>query len=345
MARRFPFRRQPQDRQLIHVVANPNSGRGQGHDETKRVIIELLRQAFPDSEVANADIRVFLTKSLSDLDEAREAIRTERPGFLVIIGGDGTIQMTLGKDEALLHYLTVGERPPQVVVVDLGTFNTIGKTLGIRPRRPVQAVKTFIEKIRRGHPLDTVHRHILSVNGKFAMIVGFGLAARFIAMYNEKPKRGIRRAIVTMLLSLWSQFARHLPFSKRRSIAEPFEVAWTFESDGAVVGQGEGWATGLIASSLEQVGMGIQATHRALERVEHFHVVLSNLGFWQTALNLPNMFRGRPLIGDAQDEVVTAATFRFKEPMPFMLDGEMQEAAEAIDIRRGPLITFVRLTP
>ncbi len=345
MARRFPFRRQPQERPLIHVVANPNSGRGQGHDETKRIIIELLQQAFPDSEVANADIRVFLTKNLSDLDKAREAIRTERPDFLVIIGGDGTIQMTLGKDEALLHYLTSGGRPPQVVIVDLGTFNTIGKTLRIRPRHPIQAVKTFIEKIRRGHPLDTVHRHILSVNGKFAMIVGFGLAARFIAMYNEKPKRGIRRAIVTMLLSLWNQFARHLPFSKRRSIAEPFEVAWTFESDGVAIGQGEGWATGLIASSLEQVGMGIQATYRALERVEHFHVVLSNLNFWATALNLPNMFSGRPLIGNKEDEVVTAATFRFKEPMPFMLDGEMQEATEAIEIRRGPLITFVRLTP
>ena len=73
--------------------------------------------------------------------------------------------------------------------------------------------------------------------------------------------------------------------------------------------------------------------------------MLSNLGFWQTAFNLPNMFSGRPLMGATQDEVVTAATFRFKEPMSFMLDGEMQPPTDVIEIRRGPLITFVRLTP
>ena len=345
MAGRFARRRTSPDRPLIHVVANPHSGHGQGHDETKRIIIEMLQQAFPDSEVAGGDVRIFLTQDFRELDEAREQIRTHRPNFLVIIGGDGTVQMTLGKDEALLHYLTAGEQPPQVVIIDLGTFNTIGKTLGIRPRHPVKAVETFIEKVRCGEPLDTVHRHILSVNGKFAMIVGFGLVARFIDAYNQKPKRGIKRALITVLWALWIQFARHWPRSKRRSLAHPFKVAWTFKSQDQVVSKGEGWATAMITSSLEQVGMGIRVTYRALERVKHFHMVLSNLGFWRTAFALRHMLSARPLKGDVQDEVVTDAHFRFKEPMAFMLDGEMQPAVNEIVIRRGPRITFIRLTP
>lgn len=345
MAGLFKSRRAPRVRPLIHVVANPNSGHGQGHDGTKNVIVELLREAFPESEIANADVRIFLTQNLEELDAARAQIRTHRPDFLVIMGGDGTVQMTLGKDEELMRFLMADERPPQVVVIDLGTYNTIAKTLKIRPRDPVAAVKTFIEKVHRKHPFDTVHRHILSVNGQFGFILGFGLAATFMAKYNEKSPRGIRRALFTVLWTLWNELVRLLPFTKRRSVAHRFKVDWTFESDGVVIGQGEGKATGLVASSLEQVGMGLQVTYRAQARVEHFHAVLSNLGYWKTAFNALNMFFGRPLVGDVKDEVVTAARFRFQEPIPFMLDGEMNDPTQEIVVRRGPLISFVRLTP
>ncbi len=323
----------------IAVAANMNAGKGMGREALRDDLIKMVVDAFPRSHRSAAHVHLFKTHDLGELDDAKERIKDIRPEIMFILSGDGGAHRTLGDDEEFLKILMDETSPPPLIVlIGLGTMNTIPDALQLKGDYR-KRVGTMLEKVQAGVPLDVIHRRILKINNKFGFIyAGGGIAVNFLEEYYKKPApRGVRRAVSVIAGTIlrpwrWSKMTRRVEAECELS-----------DSGKPLVSESGDWS-GILVSSLEQVGMGIKATYRANERVGRYHVILAKFGFKSLALNLPNMIAGRKLIGDVRDEVVTRTVLRYPGPVTHMIDGELykkEDLGSEIVIEPGPMIPFV----
>jgi len=110
----------------------------------------------------------------------------------------------------------------------------------------------------------------------------------------------------------------------------------------------------VLASSLREVNPWLKVTHRTGERLGCFHGICYDNGFWRSALNLPAMVVGAPLIGSVEDAVTDRLVIRYSQPMRHTIDGERyastadlgtaalaESGDEVVVIETGPFIKFI----
>lgn len=326
----------------IVAIANPNAGLGHDRKNLKEGTFEKLKECFPDDIYRGLVVaRARETKDLEDLERLIDVMVANPPKLIIVIGGDGTVQKTI--DLIIKKFVAAAKPIPMIMILGAGTVNAIKGALELLGPDPEKGRDRVFEKIRRGQPLDIIHRHVLKVNGDYGFIPGAGVIVRVLQRYYLSPApRGLWPAFKTAVWAVWNELSRLLPPWRRKSIFEKFGVRYELWSDDKIVAKGEGTSTAIIASSVEQVGLGNKLTHRALEWPQHFHFLLSNMGLWRSAVNVPNMYLGAPLIGDVKDEIVTKAVLEFDRPMAYTIDGEMFDPVERLVIETGPLLDIVR---
>lgn len=345
MSRFARLRRRSVDR--IDVVSNPNAGLGRNRTIAADTLTKLQEVFLPS--VSEVEVRHRATRDLEHLDQVIGEMVPNPPKMIIIIGGDGTAQKTL--DRIIKKFVAAGIPMPMILILGAGTVNAVRGALELLGSDPEKGRNKVFEKIRRGRPLDIIHRDVLKISGErgfleHGFIVGLGLPVRFLEQYyRHEPPRGFWRALWTVLWSCWNEAARLLPPWRRRSLAHRFPMQYELWSDSLRIAEGDDCFSGVVMSSVEQIGLGCKLTHRALEEPDHFHAVFSRMGTVRTVLNAPNMFLGAPIMGSVVSEVVTKAVLRFPEPVALMIDGEMYPAEEVgaeLVIERGPTLEFVR---
>lgn len=343
---RFPrLRRKPVNR--IDVLSNPNAGLGKNRTIAADTLTK-LEEVFllSGSEV---EVRHRETKDLEHLDRVIDEMVPNPPKMIIVIGGDGTAQKTI--DRIIKKFVAAGTSVPMIMILGAGTVNAVRGALELLGSDPEKGRNKVFKKIRRGRPLDIIHRDVLKISGaqgflEHGFIVGLGLPVRFLERYYQhEPPRGFWRALQTVIWSCWNEVARFLPPWRRRSLAHRYPMRYELWSDDTLLVEGNDRFAGIVMSSVEQIGLGCKLTSRALEEPDHFHAVLSRMGIVHTLLNAPNMFLGAPIMGSVMSEVVTKVVLRFEEPTALMIDGEMYPAERvgtSLTIERGPTLEFIR---
>lgn len=329
----------------IHVVSNENAGKDMGKKSARDRIIAMWEAAFPQSPYSEADLKVFRTRSLTDLDHAKNVMRNESPDIIIVFGGDGTIQKLLGEEDGFADDMDKAHEPPVYIFYGGGSTDVIKGELNVLGRDPVAATARIIDKINRGMKLDIIHRPYLSINGKKGFIYASGLAANLLEKYNAKTPKGVQRLAKILVWMLFNETFRFLPPFTRKSVAKKVPVAYEIWSDDNKLFEGEKHRSAIVASTLGQVGMGCKLTNRSIEKVAHFHCILSGLGFWGTVSNGLNMYAGWGMTGDVVDEIATKVVITYGAPVIHTIDGELYSSEEMTDtvvIEQGPVLQILK---
>jgi len=345
------------------VFANAkNAGIGMGRDQLRRGVEETLNRHFPDRtrlsaaiQGAPAYVEVHMTHSLEQLGEAKEQVmREDPPDFIIVLGGDGTTQKTIGEDEDFLKYLTADpDYASEVIVLGAGSKNVVPTALKLLGRDPLKAFDVVCQKFARDIPRDIVCCPILKINDRHGFIYGSGLVVNALDAYYEH-EAGPSRALKTGLWTVWRETLGRLNPWKKPSIFRRFDAAMTWRDE-----RGEESDVGLrrfnavIASSLREINPWLKVTYRTGERLGCFHGICYDNGFWRSAMNLPAMVVGAPLVGSVEEAVTDRMVIRYDEPMRHTIDGEIytteqlgrvassEDGKEVVVIETGPFIKFV----
>lgn len=337
---RFSLRR----KKKIHIISNENAGKDMGKKNRRDNIIEVLEEAFPQSH-QKADVTVYRTHSLNDLDKAKMDMRADPPDIIAVFGGDGTIQKLLGEEDGFADDMDKTHEPPAYIFYGGGSTDVIKGELNVLGRDSVAATRRIIDKINRGMELDIIHRPYLNINGKKGFIYASGLAANLLEKYNAKTPKGLQRLLKVGGWMLFNEIFRYLPPWRRTSVAEKIPVSHQFWSDEKMIFESVGDRSAVVASTLGQVGMGCKLTNRSIEEVAHFHCILSGLGFWGTVLNGLNMYAGWGMTGDVVDEIATKVVINYGKPVIHTIDGELYTSEEMTDkvvIEQGPVLRIIK---
>ena len=331
------------------------AGINMGRDELRTGVDRILAKWWPNqmSVDGGSYIQLHTTHSLEELDEAKEAVMLEEPpDFVIVLGGDGTTQKTLGEDKKFLEYLfSDRERAPEVIVLGAGSKNVVPTALKLLGDDPLQAFDVVCEKYVRDIPRDIVCCPILKINDRHGFIYGSGVVVNALDEY-YRHKAGPSRALKTGLGVVWRETLGRLNPWRRASVFRRFEAeAHWRDANGADQKAALDRYNTFVASSIREINPWLKITHRTGERLGCFHGLGLNNGFWRSALNLPAMVVGAPMLGEVQDMVTDRMVIRYAEDMKHTIDGEIYkttadlgrsvEGDHSVVIQTGPFIEFV----
>jgi len=359
IVQRFQKRREAKRAKKIAMFGNAKkAGLGMGREKLKEDVEKTLRTRFPTREVCAgaAYVEINLTHDLDHLAEVKErTMREAPPDIVVLCGGDGTTQKTLGEDPDFLRYLTSdAERAPEIVVIGGGTKNVVPTALKLLGDDPIRALDVICEKVERGIPRDIRCCPILKINDRHGFIYGAGVPVNALDEY-YRHEAGRWRAAKAGASILWRQTLGMVSPWRRPSIFRKFEAAIsTRDHDGSEESVPMPSYNGVIASSLREIHSLLKVTHRAGERLSCFHAICHDNGFWRSAMNLPAFIAGWPLVGSVAERVTDRMVIRYSEPMRHTIDGEIYESTDKLGraplaetgedvviIETGPYIKFI----
>jgi len=271
---------------------------------------------------------VTVTRSLDELEQAAEAMKSAAVERVVLCGGDGSFMAGL---TALWQR---GFDPlPEICLAPGGTVATVARNLGQRA--------SLLQTVRRATAASDRLRHIehptlrvSEVNGatRIGFIVGTGLVARFFQRYYAAGAGGYAAAARIVARVFVGSFVSD---AYSRSVLDP--LGCTLSVEGRELAPR---AYSLVVSSVvRDLGLHMWVTHRAAEDPERPHLVASPLPARALGPQAPRVLLGRRLRGEGCfDGLVREFSVRFPDgPGPYVLDGDLFRA-EQVDVSAGPKI-------
>jgi diacylglycerol kinase (ATP) len=270
------------------------------------------------------------TRKLEDIEQILQFFAEKQIDVLAINGGDGSNSHVLTS----LIRVWGNEKLPRVALLRGGTMNIAANSCGIRGST-AGLMMNLVRKVREGIPLQTTTRHLLEGEGRYGFIFGNGFVYTFLEeLYgsgNKSPfntAKLLGRAVGSALIK--GKLYRRL-FEKVRCSVTVDGKRWRQKSFSA-----------LLASTVEQIGLGFKPFTRCREQPDTFHFVGVVVPAAKLVGSLPGVYFGRPISGKKIVEALARqVVLESPEPLPYTLDGENYPGSRRLKINVGPLLEIV----
>lgn len=307
---------------MIGVIINPHAGRNRGeHGRLAR-----LREIAGDAGV------VFEPSSLEELDSVVQQFATRGVDLLAVCGGDGSFFRSLSSAVRVYG----ADAMPRFLPLRAGSMNTIARAVRCRPGGPERVLAEVVAERQAGRPSPTTERQLICINGdQFGFMTGAGAAVRFLQAYYDGDGRGPVAAAATFGRAITSAIAG-TPFA--HELLDGIDAR--MHCDGAAVAQTH--FNFVYASSINEIGLGIQVTYRGDERRGFFHLIGADIRPGQVVRRIGRLWRGRPLnLPTVVDRLVQSVHIEFPEPTHYMVDGDVLDAVRYLELSSGPRLEIV----
>jgi diacylglycerol kinase (ATP) len=304
----------------IALIVNPNC---KSNRKDPRRVARLRRQLGDQG-------LFFETRNDDAVREAAAACRRAGAGVVGINGGDGSLHLTLTR----IIQAYDGAPLPRIAFLRGGTQNTVANSCEVRGT-PEQVLDYLLAASRRNAPVVEIERDIIRVGDEYGFIFGNGFVHQFLSEYYARGEPSQWNAFMTLFVGCCS-------------VAVNGDIAQRMfrRFRGRVTVDGTEWPapdyTGIVGSTIEQVGLGFRPFVRCEERPRSFHLLGITAGALGFALELPRIRLGLPLNGaKILDAVCERVVFESEEPLLYMVDGDTHEAGHRLDLGVGPRLRLV----
>ncbi|MGM0557992.1 MAG: diacylglycerol/lipid kinase family protein [Myxococcota bacterium] len=309
----------------IGIISNPHSRRNRRYPEQMRRLAYVLGR----------DDTYELTNRIDDVSDAAEQFLESDIDILALNGGDGTNHVTLTK------FIEVyGDKPlPKIALLRGGTMNTVSNAIGVKGT-PARLLANLVEKYYTDQPFETTHRDLLRIDDetgtRYGFIFGNGVVANFLELYYGAGDPSPATAAKLLATAVGS-----LPFDSEinRQLFKPFTASIELDE--------EMWPsrdyTAVLASTVDQIGLGFRPFIRCQERKSSFHILGVTEGPLGVALQLPRMRLGLPVDEEhMRSSVSDKAIFRSAEPIVYTIDGDMHRSEDGVvEMHAGPRLEII----
>jgi diacylglycerol kinase family enzyme len=320
----------------IAVIVNPNSRK----NRRGGVRVDELEAAVGSSG------EVFVTRSLSELEQTIDHVLGMDPSCLVSVGGDGALHWAL--NAARPRCASRGQTLPPMLPTNGGTIDFVARKAGVQGNAMV-LLPRLRALLDRTDKLPTVELDSLALEAESdagqRSLLGFAVAAagigqRFFDKYYQDEDPGpltivgvIAKAVTS--LSVGGQYAK--------DVFKPFEAKVTIDGVELPVGSHGGIHAGAFDVNLGGV---IKVFPLAKERgTVQFQA--GAISAPQIVAALPALLRGRPITTspDLRDTAghVMEIEATGEELLRPVVDGEIYEGIRKLRLSPGPRIRVARV--
>jgi diacylglycerol kinase (ATP) len=309
------------------IFNNMNSGKNKRYKYNKDKFLSFV----PD------DYKVIDAYSLSDLPSVLHLIKEEGINFLMVNGGDGTLQRLL---TMLINNLPENKLP---IILPLrgGTTNTVSSNLGVR-KNPLDTVKILIEHLQsynRGEetistlsvrPLKIVDKELGTRYG-FTFTNGLIYKVQQLFYKQDNPTFSTVVNLITTTIGGYTIGSQSIKKRYSRISADIFIDGKRYPEDKYLL---------TIASAFQKLLLWFTPFYNpAAKGVDGFYFVATAADPWLLIRNLRIFSTGKEVpprtFNNAAYEVI------MKADSGYALDGEMSEDKNTeLKIEQGPVLKF-----
>lgn len=311
----------------IGIITNPHSRRNRRYPERMRRLGYMLGQHDTYE----------LTNRIEDVEDVARKFKENKIEILALNGGDGTNHVTL-----TTFIKVYGEEPlPKVALLRGGTMNTVSNGVGIRGTPP-KLLANLVEKYYTNQPFETSCRDILRVTdetgSRYGFIFGNGMVSNFLEEYYATG----HPTPMTAAALLAKGIAASMPLGKKEFLDRLFRpFVASIELDD------ERWEeqdyVSVLASTVDQIGLGFRPFVRCQERDNSFHLLGLTAGPAGVVTILPRIRLGLSVDQKKMRSTVSGrAVFRSSEPIGYTIDGDMHIAKSGeVTLETGPRVELI----
>lgn len=307
----------------VGIISNPEAR----HNIRNPRMITIIRR------IMGAYAIVIETSTINDIPEAIQTFYDNDVEIIGINGGDGTFSAVI----TVIIAIYKNKPLPKIVVLCAGTMNTMPKSIGIYGRT-INLVMALADHCKNwGIFNNTVKQHLIKCGNYYGTMSGMALAANFLDAYEAGLYSGWIQAISVLAQGCASAavrgpYVKHLfKSAKCRIIIDDKELP-------------SKEFTGILGSSIREIGLGFTPAPRAYEKEGCFHFIATNISYWDLIRQISNVWLGKEIRHNRVFSAITGNVHIIPmERMLYMVDGCVYATEDPITMEIGPTIELVKL--
>lgn len=304
----------------IPIIVNPYSRKNK---KTKGNSIEIFKKIGGDL------VEVFPTGTIEELDAVAGDCKKKLLPFLAISGGDGTLHQVISR---FINVYDPAPIPPVVILKD-GTMNNISGTIKLKGDG-YAILRRLLRAVERQRPVNAVTRYTMRIGDRYCFLFGTGLTTNVLNAVYEGNRKDIPKVVRVMIKAFSDGIIRPDSSSLyKRLKAKVFFNGEEVASDDLL---------GILAGTVEDVGMGFRPLNREMPEEPGFHVIATGVKPIVLAWHILTLARGgtfdHPLHYDSHVRNLRIVS---ENPFEYTMDGDIYFADREIYVETGPAVTLV----
>ncbi len=304
----------------IGIIINPHAKKNR---RMKVNPVHLYRELGSDF----VDVRA--TQSLDEVFHVAEEFQKAGVDYLGICGGDGTVHHVISR----FHQVYKNSALPPVVLLKGGTMDTVSRTISLKGKGP-EILTRLIDLLKKGQFPKLYTRDTILVEDKIGFLFGLGITSNFLREYyrggDTGPVKAVKVAVGGIVKGIFNR--------NNEGLFERYNLR-------VVVDGKELWFNnflGVLAATVESVGIGFKPLYRALEKDNTFHVIATGIRPYRLALQVLRIKSGKPLRDRNHfDDIASEIRALGQGKIQYMIDGDLYEVMGELKVQAGPRIQLV----
>jgi diacylglycerol kinase family enzyme len=280
------------------------------------------------NEIGGSYVDVRATQSIDEIGDVVKIFMEDNVPIIAASGGDGTIHHTV------TQIIRIYEKSPlpQLLILKGGTMNNISRSISLRGS-DVSILRRAIETLQRGREMTTYRRGTMKVGDSYCFLFGNGLTADFLTEYYARGK-----SYTSLVRFIVQTIARSMRGSESTSLFKGFRGR--IYVDNELLDSDH--FLGILAGTVEHIGMGFSPLPRANEQESTFQVIVNGMKPFDLARSLLKLKRGIPIDDPHNfDGVVQKLRIEIGEKFLYTMDGDLFESDGVINVEVGPSVQLV----
>ena len=305
----------------IHVILNPNAKKFRLHkselDNYTRIKYEGLT--------------IFQSGDIDELHENIKQVIDEKPDYICIGGGDGTIHVVL--TELINAYMPL--KIPPVLILKEGTMDNIARSIHLEGHGD-EILARMITALKKSRDVQIFRRDTIEINNRYCFLFGLGFITNFLKLVYSGGEKGTLRntyigakTVVEALLNITEgEVFTHMDL--------------IIDADGRRIQINP--VTGLLAGTVEHIGMGFSPLIEASVVPGKFQSIILGMEPRHILFNISKLKHGDKISESGYANFHSSLmTLRYDGEFEYTMDGDIYSAGNELVIKSGPAIDLVKV--
>ncbi len=275
-------------------------------------------------------VEVRTTQNLDEIFTVAEEFKKKKIEYLAISGGDGTLHHVLSS----FIFVYQNDEIPPLVILKGGTMDTISRSINLKGKGP-EILQRLIDTITQGKPITLHHRNTMKIGDKYGFLFGLGITSNFLVEYYRGGSTGPWKAVQVTLGGIIKGI-----FNTNAGLFRRLNARVTIDGNELPFND----FLGILAATVENIGIGFKALYRAYEKDYSFHVLATGMKPIEVVFHIWDLKVGRKIHHPLHfDDIASTILVRAPRTFQYMMDGDLYEATGELLVETGPRIQFVHV--
>ncbi len=264
------------------------------------------------------------TESEDDIKNVISEFQSIGCDYIGVAGGDGTLHLAVTE---MMKIYGPGKIPPLLILRE-GTMDNVARTIDLEGKGP-DLIKRLLWAIENKKEIKIHKRDTIKINDKYCFLFGTGLVTNFLnEAYNGKEKGFIRNIQVG-----FSAFIEGL-----RNEANGRIFNWM---DGEIYIDGKKLGinpvNGILAGTVEHIGMGFSPLMSASKEKKSFQVIITAMPPLKLIKNINRLRTGKTIDDKGYyNTICKKIKLIFPGDFDYTMDGDIYKASNELVVETGP---------